>query len=153
MNIKYFHEFKTFNDELCRFEILSEKGNVQTEVTATSVPFQLEYGETEKLEPIKAAGATLNLISMSPFQFIDLHTDKMQEYMVKFYVNGSLYWLGWLDSETYSEDFSEYDRYSVQFTASDFNITERLKYLDGNGAKYTDVVSLRTVLDRCLNRL
>ena len=153
MNIKYFHEFKTFNDELCRFEILSENGNVQTEVTATSVPFQLEYGETEKLEPIKAAGATLNLISMSPFQFIDLHTDKMQEYMVKFYVNGSLYWLGWLDSETYSEDFSEYDRYSVQFTASDFNITERLKYLDGNGAKYTDVVSLRTVLDRCLNRL
>ena len=108
MNIKYFHEFKTLNNELCRFEILSEKGNVQTEVTATSVPFQLEYGETAKLEPIKSAGATLSLISMTPFQFIDLHTDNMQEYLVKFYVDNNLYWVGWLDSETYSEDFSLY---------------------------------------------
>lgn len=153
MNIKYFHEFKTLNDELCRFEILSGKGNTQTEVTATSVPFQLEWGETAKLEPIKSAGATLNLISMTPFQFIDLHTDDMQEYLVKFYVNDSLYWVGWLDSETYSEDFSLYDRYVVQFTASDFNITERLKFTDANGNKWNDIVSLRTILDRCLSRL
>ena len=153
MNIKYFHEFKTLNNELCRFEILSEKGNVQTEVAATSVPFQLEYGETAKLEPIKSAGATLSLISMTPFQFIDLHTDNMQEYLVKFYVDNNLYWVGWLDSETYSEDFSLYDRYVVQFNVSDFNITNRLKFTDANGNKWYDIVSLRTILNRCLSRL
>ncbi len=52
----------------------------------------------------------------------------------------------------YSEKLSEYDRYPVSFTASDFNILERLKYIDGED-KYTDIVSLFTVLNRCIKKL
>lgn len=152
MNLKYYYEFKTLENETCRVEIYdSLPVPAAREITVTDHPFKLEYPDTDKLEPVRSSGATLGLISMVPFQFFDLYTDDYKRYIVKFYLNGNIYWIGYLDSETYSEDFSIASRYPVEFTASDLNVAERIKFLDSAGNKFTGIADLHTVLKKCLD--
>ena len=107
----------------------------------------------KKLEPVQGSQATLKLISERNFQFIDLHTDDMQGYMVKFYRSGQLYWIGYLDSELYNENLTDYAPYAVEFSGADFNILERLKFRDANEKAYTDIASLMTQVKRCFDKL
>jgi hypothetical protein len=151
-NTKYYYTFKSTNEDEYKVEIQTTGTTTETEIVTTSTPLELEYSVKSKLENIRTAGATLNLISSSMFQYLDLNTDNMQEYKVQVYKNNVPYWCGYLDSELYSENFSKYDNYEVSFTASDFNILERLKYMNGE-EKYTDIVTLFEVLNRCFSIL
>lgn len=153
MNIKYFYEFKGQDNILNRVEILTNKTAVAQEITVSYTPFLLEYSEVKKLTPIQGSGATLNLISKTIFQFENLHTDNMQEYLVKFYRGGLLYWMGWLDPELYEENLALYPPYPVEFTAADFNVLERLKFTDSFDKNYTDIAPFITQLKRCFDKL
>lgn len=149
MNIRYYHDFIGDDDVLNRFEILTDVSATSKAIEATRSPFVLEYQEVKKLDPIRGAQATLGLISESNFQYTDLHTDDMQEYLVKFYRKNKLYWIGWLDAELYNEQLSAIPPYAVEFSAADFNILERLKYRDASENKYSDIAPLITHLKRC----
>lgn len=152
MNVKYYYEFKGFDNILNRVEILTKDTVKVEEIKATDVPFVLQYGDVKKLTPLQGSGATLSLISTTIFQFDNLHTDNMQDYLVKFYRGGSLYWMGWLDPELYEENLALYPPYTVEFTAADFNILERLKFTSDTEARYTDVQPMITQLKRCFNK-
>lgn len=153
MNVRYYYEFKGYDNILNRVEILTGKTAVAEEIKATDVPFVLQYGDVKKLTPVQGSGATLGLISMAIFQFENLHTDNMQEYLVKFYRGGALYWMGWLDPELYEENLALYPPYTVEFTAADFNVLERLKFTSDTEARYTDTQTMVTQLKRCLDKL
>lgn len=153
MNLKYFHDFIGADDVVNRFEILQGSSTTSKLVEATNTPFSLEYLEVKKLEPVQGSQATLKLISESNFQFLDLHTDDMQGYMVKFYRSGQLYWIGYLDSELYNENLTDYAPYAVEFSGADFNILERLKFRDEKEKAYTDIAPFMTQLKRCFNKL
>ena len=152
MNIKYYHDFIGADDVVNRFEILQGSSTAPKLVEATNTPFSLEYLEVKKLEPVQGSQATLKLICESNFQFLDLHTDDMQGYMVKFYRSGQLFWIGYLDSELYNENLTDYAPYAVEFSGADFNILERLKFRDEEKA-YTDIAPFITQLKRCFNKL
>lgn len=153
MNVKYYYEFKGYDNILNRVEILTDDNVAAQEVTCTTAPFVLEYSEVKKLTPVQGSGATMELVSKENFQFESLHTDNMQDYMVKFYRGGSLYWMGWLDPELYEENLSLFPPYPVSFTAADFNVLERLQYQDTQGNNYTDIVPMITHLQRCFSKL
>lgn len=153
MNIKYYHDFIGADDVVNRFEILQGSSTAPKLVEATNTPFSLEYLEVKKLEPVQGSQATLKLICESNFQFLDLHTDDMQGYMVKFYRSGQLFWIGYLDSELYNENLTDYAPYAVEFSGADFNILERLKFLDEKEKAYTDIAPFITQLKRCFNKL
>ncbi|WP_195372977.1 MULTISPECIES: hypothetical protein [Parabacteroides] len=153
MNVKYFHEFKGLDEVSNRFEILCNPSTTPKLIEATNEPFRVEYLEVKKLEPVQGSQATLKLISESNFQFLDLHTDDMQGYMIKFYRAGELYWIGYLDSELYNENLTDYAPYPVEFSGADFNIWERLKFRDENEKTYNDIASFLTQLKRCFNKL
>lgn len=152
MDIRYYHDFVGDDNVLNRFELLTQNAEA-IQVEASPQPFVLEYVEAKKLEPVRGSQATIELICNKIFQFVDLHTDDMQKYLVKFYRSGSLYWLGWLDAELYNEQLSDVPPYKVSFTASDFNILERLKYLDNSEKQFSDIVPLMTHLKRCFDKL
>lgn len=153
MNIAYYYEFKGLDNVLNRVEILTDDSVETREVVGASTPFVLNYTDVRKLEPIQGAGATLGMVSHEIFEFISLHTDDMQKYMIRFYRGGSLYWIGWLDPELYDEQLSDYPPYPVEFTAADFNVLERLKYKDANDKNYNDIVTMKEHLKRCLSLL
>ena len=136
-----------------RVEILTTDVAVPQEITVSYTPFVLEYSRVKKLEPIQGSGATLGLISNTIFQFESLHTDDMQKYLVKFFRDGALYWMGWLDPELYEENLALYPPYPVEFTAADFNVLERLKFNESSGKSYADIVPLITQLKRCFDKL
>lgn len=153
MNVKYYHEFIGADDVLNRFEILCDSTIPTKKIEATNTPFCLEYLDARKLEPVQGSQVTLGLISESFFQFMDLHTDDMQGYLIKFYRAGQLYWIGYLDSELYSENLTDSPPYPVEFSGADFNILERLKFRNGNEKSYADINTLLTQLKRCLDKL
>lgn len=153
MNKRYHHHFIGADDTTNQFEIWTNKSVQSMQIEASAEPFRIEYAEAKKLEPVRGSQATLELISQSIFQFVDLHTDTMQDYLVKFYRDNKLYWIGWLDSELYNEQLSATPPYNVTFTASDFNIWERLKYRDTTEKIYTDIASLITHVKRCFDAL
>lgn len=153
MNLRYYHEFYGADDVLNRFEILTNGSVPSMSIEASSEPFIIDYTEVKKLEPIRGSQATLNLICNQIFQFRDLHTDDMQKYQVRFYRGDALYWIGWLDSETYGEALADTPPYGVTFKASDFNVTGRLKYFDESDKRYKDIVPFITHLKRCFNKL
>ena len=153
MNVKYYYEFKGHDDILNRVEILTTDVAVPQEITVSYTPFVLEYSQVKKLEPIQGSGATLGLISNTIFQFESLHTDDMQKYLVKFFRDGALYWMGWLDPELYEENLALYPPYPVEFTAADFNVLERLEFKDNNGKNYSDINSFIAQLKRCFDKL
>lgn len=128
MNKRYHHQFIGADDVANRFEIWTDKNVQSVHIEASAEPFLIEYAEAKKLEPVRGSQVTMELVSQSIFQFVDLHTDTMQDYLVKFFRDEKLYWIGWLDAELYNEQLSSTPPYYVTFTASDFNIWERLKY-------------------------
>lgn len=153
MNVKYYHDFIGADDVLNRFEILQSSSVTPKLIEASPDAFSVEYLDVKKLEPVQGSQATLKLISESNFQFIDLHTDNMQEYLVKFYRAGKLYWLGYLDSELYNENLTDNAPYPVEFSAADFNILDRQKFLNGGEKAYSDIASFVTQLKRCFDQL
>lgn len=153
MNVKYYHDFKGLDEVSNRFEILCNSSTTPKLIEATNEPFRLKYLDVKKLEPVQGSQATLKMISESNFQFIDLHTDDMQGYLVKFYRSGQLYWIGYLDSELYNENLTDSAPYAVEFSAADFNILERLKFRNESEKAYTDIASLMTQLKWCFNKL
>ena len=82
MNVKYYHDFKGLDEVSNRFEILCNSSTTPEIIEAAPDVFTLKYLEVKKLEPVQGSQATLKLISESNFQFIDLHTDDMQGYLV-----------------------------------------------------------------------
>lgn len=153
MNVKYWYEFKGLDDVLNRVEILSAENTNPKEIKGADSPFSIEYIDAKKLEPIQGSRASLRLISKSAFQFINLHTDNMQGYVVKFYRAGLLYWVGYLDSELYQENLTDSPPYAVEFSGADFNILERLKFRNENEKAYTDIVPFIVHLKRCFDKL
>lgn len=153
MNVKYYCDFAGADGAQYRFEILCNETVTSGKIEATSSPITLEYPDVMKLEAVQSSGAKIGIISKSIFQFLDLHTDDMQYYLVRFYKAGALYWLGWLDAELYSENLAAAPPYPIEFSASDFNILERLRYKKDDGTKYNDIARLLTQLMRCLSLL
>lgn len=153
INVKYWYEFKGLDDVLNRVEILCENATNPVEIKGADSPFSIEYIDAKKLDPVQGSRAGLRLISKKAFQFINLHTDDMQKYIVKFYRAGLLYWVGFLDSELYQENLADNPPYAVEFSGADFNILERLKFRNENEKSYTDIVTLITHLKRCFAKL
>lgn len=153
MTLKYHYTFKGLDDAINRVEIYTRGSGVSKEVTATGDPFIIEYPEVKKLEVVQGSGAKIGLISTRVFEFVDLHTDNAQDYLVKFYRNQKLFWLGWLDSELYDENLSQSPPYETAFSVSDFNTLDRIKYQTPSEEKYTDIASIFEHIKRCLRLL
>jgi hypothetical protein len=95
------------------------------EIALAENPLEIEWSETDKLEPVQTSKAVLSLYSDTDRQFVDLYTVVAGSVRLDVYRNGQLYWSGTLDPELYEEPFSYLDNYSVSLTFSDLAILER----------------------------
>ncbi len=135
---KYFFTFKAIGETPHRVEIWHDTTETITavEVKGDDNPFSVSYPDADKFEPVRGSGCTINLVSETNMQFLGLYTAKMQEYQIRHYISGSLNWVGWLDSEIYSEPFSELNNYTVSFSGTDgFALLDRLNYVSDDGSK------------------
>lgn len=155
MNLRYRGGFYSYTDVLYEVDIYQEgfSGEVQ-QVGFGESPVEIEWQETDKLEPVQSSSATVQLFSDNDRQFVDLYTVKAGSVRLDVYREGSLYWSGTLDTELYEEPFSYKDGYCVELTFSDFAMLDRMKWnvrgyismdqiirkeLDMSGIKYSAI--------------
>jgi hypothetical protein len=153
---KYFYTFKSLNNDSYEIQILHTGVSGATQITSDQVPFVVDYPESKKFEAVRGSGCDMNLISETDRQFIGLYSNEIQKYQIRLIKNSSQYpsWLGYLDSETYTEDFGSLKNYPVKFTGTDgFALLNRLLFVDGSGNKYSGQISQWNLLKIILNKV
>lgn len=129
MKLRYQGGFKSLNNIAYDVKIWQDDYNGKvTEIAFCNTPLEIEWPDTDKLEPIQSSRATLQLYSDTDRQFIDLYTIKPGTIRLDVYRNSALYWSGTLDPELYEEPFAYKDNYGVSLTFSDMAILDRLNW-------------------------
>ena len=141
--VKYRGTFKDINNQPYRLDIeeLDYYGSITTVLIDT--PPVVTYPDIKKgVDWLFSSGCEFSLVSTGNMDYIDMFTNEMQKYRVTILLDGLKVWCGFLDTETYTEDFNQSFNYSVQFSANDgLKLLERYLYLD-NGNNYTGMTSL-----------
>lgn len=158
----YFYTFKDLTESEYRVEFWKDLPSGDTppaeiEIRGDAKPATINYPEVKTYTPIRPSGADLNLLSTDDRMFFGLYTPDMMEYQIRIYKDKDLYWLGFLDSENYSEPFDAIDNYPVNITGNDgFNLLERLDYVEVSlnyPTNYEGIESFWTVIQRVLQKL
>lgn len=103
--VKYRVPFKTKSEIACEIQI-EEKDydGSSVELTPGSVPFTISYQQGDHLSPIRSSGATIQVYGSDYLQ--DLYASDPQGARVTLLRDSSIYWVGFLKSDTFSQDFS-----------------------------------------------
>lgn len=145
MKLRYKGGFYSQNETLYEVRIYQNgyEGSKVTPIAFCDDPLEIEWAETDKLEPVQSSSATLQLYCDSDRQFTDLYTVEAGSIRMDVFRDGSLYWSGTMDPELYEEPFSYCSDYAVKLTFADFAILDRLSY---TGQGFTTVEALLTRL-------
>lgn len=119
------------------------------EITSTDLDFptdavSIEWGEADKISPVRGSSATIKVVSTSDRRFINLFSVKRGTIRCRIYRNDALYWCGTLDGEQYEEPYSFGSGYDVTLTFSDFGA---LKFYDWNKS---GLISVKDVIEHCI---
>lgn len=154
---KYYYTFKDIDNNTHRIEVYENTATTITpvEVKAALNPFIIDFGSISKFDTILGSGAEINLVSESNMFFFNnlFHVD-MQQFMVKHYINDSINWLGYLNSELFQESFTELDNYDIQVTANDgFSLMDRIMFVDSSKNNYTGIKSYFDILQIIFDKI
>lgn len=152
----YYYTFKDNDEQEYTVEIWKDGFSGTTQlIKGDTSPFNVNYPTTtNKLQTIRGAGCDLNLLSETSMKFVDLYIIDMLQVQIKLYKGSNMIWLGYLNSELYSEPFNEYDNYSVALTGTDgLALLERLDFLQDDGSIYTGFSDNWTIVKNILQKL
>lgn len=152
-------EYKDYTDIDTRIEIWEDgyTGPV-TECEAGEDPLNVNIAPMDPtiLTPVIGSGATIALNSATNGQLTGLYTINPVKRMIKLFKNNQAnpWWLGYLNTEQYGEGYSRLENYPVTINCNDgFNVLNRFKYVDGNGANYTTLEVKWNILARILTKM
>lgn len=146
-SLRYWGEFSSIQGALYRVEIWqnSDTAFIPSEIGfAYDEPAEIEWNETDKIDPVQGSCLTLTLDSDRDRKFLDLYTIDVDSVRADIYLDGSLYWSGMLDPELYEEPFSYKQGYDVTITFSDFAILDRKRW-EGR-----EIYTVQQIVDKCL---
>lgn len=154
----YYFRFRDLNDALHNVEIWKDTPTTlgaAEEIIGDANPFTVSMPKlSSKFQPVRGTGCQMVLNATTDRKFLSLYTANMQEYQIRHYIDSVLNWTGWLDSELYSEPFSDLDNYPVAFSGTDgLALLNRMYYLDDSGEKFTGISTQFEVLQFILQKL
>lgn len=156
---KYYYQFvKLKSSEVHLVELWQNTGATLTaeEVKGGVPPFTIEMPElNHKFQVVRGTGCQINLISETDMKFFGglYHVDP-QEFMVKKYTDGVLSWIGYLNSEMYSEPYDQVKNYQISVTGNDgFALMDRFSFLQIDESNYTGIKSQWEILNICLSKI
>ncbi len=150
MGLRYKGEFLSIAGVLWRVEILQEGygGTQPGELRFPMEPLEIEWAESTKIGTLQTSNATLQVISETDRQFVDMYSVEVGAVRLDVYRNNALYWSGTMDTELYSEPYYTGQNYDVTLTFSDFSCLGRL---DWDGAT-SGFISVHDLIMRCVQR-
>lgn len=155
---KYYYQFTSLDGKVNVVELwwLTATTPTAEEVKGGAMPFSTEMPDLDhKFQVVRGTGCEINLLSPTDRKFFDgLYHTNMKEYMIKHYIDSSINWLGYLNSELVRESYSEAFNYPFQITGNDgFALLDRLQFLQTDGTKYTGVMSQFALIQIALTRV
>ena len=133
--VKYFAEWTDFDGSPCRLELLTNAINVAEELRVTNCI--VTYPEIYLLdkEPVSGTGIEISFLSPTKLYFLNkLYTTNPQEVLIKLFRNGTPGFLGWMDSEQYSDEWTAAVNYEVTITGNNgFALLDRVAYNGPSG--------------------
>jgi hypothetical protein len=159
-NLRYFYEFKSRQDNIThRVEILEDNylGSVK-ELIPSSEPLVIEYPEFDVMEVIRGCGAKLSFIYKGDENDLrNFFTSDFKKFLVRHYEGGVLNWFGYLNSEVYTEDFTDDAQITgimVELSANNgFGLFERHTFVDATDAEIRTLYSIPQIVQKCVNDL
>jgi hypothetical protein len=154
---KYYYQYTSLDNKTNVVELWQDTATTLTseEIQAMDSPFSVELPSVSKFQPIRGTGCELNLLSSTDRKLFNglYHVDP-KEIMVKHYINGSINWYGYLNSELVSETYSELNNYPIQINGNDgFNLMERYKFVTDTNVQYTGITSQFNLLTTCIDKI
>lgn len=114
----------------------------------------ITYGAVDEgeLQPIKSSEAEITILCMeSGDPYIKLYTLDPAQYKVVIYEGETPIWKGYLATGSYQQPLSK-PPYTVRFRANDgLGILKAMPYLDSNGDRYLDSISVSELFQRLLS--
>lgn len=153
---KYYYYFKDIYDVQFKVEIWQDTETILTaeEIKGDESPFSVTYTQANKFDVVLGSGCDISILSESNMKFLDLYTSDMMENQIRFYSGSTLLWIGYLNSELYSEPFDSLTNYKVSLTGNDgLALLERMDYFDSNGVKYTGIDTNWNIIKSILLKL
>ena len=147
--LRYYLEHVSTDGHIVRAEILQESAEAFEAETLCigegEDPLTIEWAQTNKIAPVQGSTAKLVVNSPTDRKLLFLGSIiKAGDVRLDIYRDGSLWWSGTLDSESYTEPYTDGDGYDVQLDFSDFGVLNRIPW------SRTGRESYETVLMACL---
>ena len=100
------------------------------------------------------SGVELRVIATYDGQYLGMYTKDVQKFKGKHYKDDRLIWVGYLNSEVYTEGFDRVKDYPVTLQFNDgIAVLERIKFLKSNGERYTELMTAWDVIALIIDRL
>lgn len=145
---KYRTEFRDVDENLWRVDFRKRNyaGSVQI-VAAGPEPLVFSMPRADKFAPVKGLGATIQLFSEVDRQYVDLYTADHKEWKVDIWKNNQVYMLGYVEPESYTEDFGVAANYEVSILVNNgINVLDREIYINKWGARYKGLATIFQVV-------
>jgi len=156
---KYYFSFKQLHtDDIHTVELWQNTGDVliAEEVKGLTSPFITEINDLDhKFQPVIGQGCEIGLLSETDRKFFDglYHVDP-KEFIVKHYIGLNINFLGYLNSEMYTESYDSSENYGTSITGHDgLALADRYTFLTSGGSKYTGLKTEWDILLICLNSI
>ena len=143
---KYYFSFYSQTGETNLVEIWQETTDtlIAEEIQGMDNPFSVELPALDdKFQPVRGTGADISINCKANMKFFNgLYHVNPREIIIKHLINGSLNWIGYMNSELFREPYSDIKDYTVSFTANDgFALMERFHFIQEDKNPYTGIKS------------
>lgn len=156
--LKYYAELRSkFKSVFWRVEIHQRdySGTAERMEFDGDSPIKITWEQrgSEFFIPVKGSEATVNILCLQNFKYINLFTSDPRKFRVSIFRNTKLYWRGYVVADLYSETFSA-PPYQVSIKAVDgFNLLSGIKFKNSDGANFPGKRSLWSLISDCINLL
>ncbi len=144
----YYSEFKSLNDNDIRLEIYKDTDDsiTATELLLSSESINVEYTSDSIFKSLKQSSCTVNVLTDKVLK--DLYTGKLNEILLKVFINDELFWFGYETQNVYSSDFTdELNNLSVEFVDTIAQLNNiKYKYIDNNKAQIRSLYEIITFI-------
>jgi len=154
---KYYYYYTGLDGKTYDVEIWQNIGSVivAEEVTGGNNPFKVELPELEhKFQVVRGKGCAIEIFSDVDMKFYNglYHVDP-QEFVVVQFINSNIDYIGYLNSEIYSEPYDK-SKYTISVTGADgFSLMDRFSFLQLDGSNYTGIKSMWDILKIVLGKI
>ena len=147
---KYKIEFK---DIVINLKKLNYNGTFSI-IKGSSNPLKISYLDSNVFDTIKTAGVTIELVSESDRQLIDLYTANYKEWQIEILKNDEIIFTGYITPELYQENFGLNSNYIVSVEGNNgIGILSRERYLKSDNTNYRGITSVFQVIKNCIEKI